>query len=148
MKRISLAFLIGLAGMVAVVSGSNQTQTEVPREAESYEALASGPVHEAYANPVDYKPQLGAVVPKEPPAAIDEVPPEQKPEGNDIEWIPGYWWWDEEETGFFWVSGFWRDMPPERRWVPGNWQPVEDGWQWSPGFWASEEEKVIPYVPD
>jgi len=134
--------------MVALVGGPSPGQAQEQKEGEPYEVLANGPVHEAYANPLDYKPQLGPVVPKEPPAAIEEVAPEQKPEGNDVEWIPGYWWWDEEEKGFFWVSGFWRDMPPDRRWVPGAWQAVEDGWQWSPGFWASEQEKEIPYVPD
>jgi len=110
------------------------------------EPLASGPLHEAYAQPVDYQPQPGPVVTKQPPEAIDEVPPDQKPEGNDVRWVPGYWAWDSDKSDFLWVSGFWRDMPPSHSWVPGSWQEVEGGWQWSPGFWTTEDNQDVEYV--
>ena len=41
--------------------------------------LTRGPVHEAFAEPVTYSPAAGIVVPKAPPAAIEELPPDQKP---------------------------------------------------------------------
>jgi len=151
MKRYSLVLLFGLAGAIPFVQGSYQPQSQEERAEQSkedeFEALATGPVHEAYANPLDYNPRLGPTVSKEPPAAIEEIPPEQKPEGNDVQWIPGYWWWDEEEKGYFWVSGFWRDIPPGKRWVPGVWLAVTDGWQWAPGYWTEAETKEVPYVP-
>lgn len=53
--------------------------------------------------------------------AIEEVPPEQKPTGDNVDWIPGYWAWDDERTDFLWVSGIWRSLPPGRQWVSGYW---------------------------
>jgi len=111
------------------------------------EALARGPVHEAYAQPVDYQLQPGPVVAKKPRDPIEELPPDQKPNGVDVQWIPGYWAWDDEGQEYLWVSGFWRDVPPGRHWVPGAWQEVAGGWMWSPGFWASDETQQVDYVP-
>ena len=83
--------------------------------------LTRGPVHEAFAETVTFDPEPGIVVPKAPPAAIEEVPPEQRPEGANVAWIPGYWGWDDERNDFLWVSGIWRALPPGRQWVPGYW---------------------------
>jgi hypothetical protein len=111
------------------------------------EALARGPIHEAYAQPVNFQPQPGPVVAKKPPDPVEEQPPDQKPDGNNVQWIPGYWAWDDESKDYLWVSGFWRDVPPGQRWVPGGWQEVEGGWQWSPGFWTSDQADQVNYVP-
>ena len=59
------------------------------------QVLTRGPVHEAFAETVTYDPEPGIVAPKAPPAAIEEVPPEQKPSGDNVAWIPGYWGWDD-----------------------------------------------------
>lgn len=69
------------------------------------EILTRGPVHEAFAETVTFDPQPGIVVPKAPPDAIEELPPDQKPEGENVAWIPGYWAWDDEREDFLWVSG-------------------------------------------
>jgi hypothetical protein len=92
-------------------------------------------------------PEPSPIVEKEPPEVIDEVPPEERPEGDDVRWIPGYWHFDDEADEFLWVSGFWRDVPPNHRWVPGGWHRVEGGWQWVPGFWAADEDDEVEYVP-
>src|SRR5437868_7994 len=42
------------------------------------EVQARGPVHEAFAEPATL-PSASPVVPKQPPAPIEELPPEQKP---------------------------------------------------------------------
>jgi hypothetical protein len=145
-------FLTGTLGLLAA-SALFLATTPAPAgdqpaaPAGDTEALARGPVHEAFAEPVDYKPQPGPVVAKKPPDPIDEMPPDQKPEGNDVRWIAGYWAWDGESNDYLWVSGFWRDVPPGRNWLPGAWQEVAGGWQWSPGFWASEESQTVNYVP-
>src|SRR5262245_41293685 len=81
---------------------------------EGVEVLARGPVHEAFAEPSDPQPKSPPVVTKEPPAPIEEQPPEQKPEGENVVFLPGYWNWDEDAEEFIWVSGFWRDVPPDR----------------------------------
>src|SRR5204862_2566715 len=94
------------------------------------EVLTSGPMHEAYARPTEVRPEAPPVVPKQPPEPIEEVAPDQKPEGDNVVWIPGYWAWDEDRSDYIWVSGFWRDVPPGRTWVPGCWQQAQGGWQW------------------
>ncbi len=112
--------------------------------------LTRGPVHEAFAEPVTFNPKPGFIAPKQPPEAIEELPPEQKPEGDDVEWISGYWSWDDERRDFIWVSGIYRVVPPNRQWVPGYWNRVAAGHQWVPGMWASAKDDVeyYPAPPD
>src|SRR4051812_15354416 len=62
------------------------------------EVQARGPVHEAYAMPAEGIAKEGPTAPKAPPESIVETPPEQKPEGDDVVWIPGYWMWDEDKA--------------------------------------------------
>jgi hypothetical protein len=93
-------------------------------------------VHEAFAAPVVHDPGPGLVVQKEPPAPIEELPPDQKPAGANVQWISGYWSWDQAREDFVWVSGVWREPPPGRQWVPGYWHQVEGGFQWVPGAWV------------
>jgi len=116
-------------------------------ETPGIEVLARGPVHEGFAQPVDAQPETGPVVPKEPPAALEELPPEQKPEGDNVVWVSGYWSWDPDRSDYLWVSGFWRVVPPGRKWVPGYWTKGDSGWQWVSGFWASSQQSDMPYVP-
>ena len=116
------------------------------RALEGVEVLGRGPIHEAFAQPPDVgQPEGGPVIPKEPPEAIEELPPEQKPEGDDVEWVPGYWQWDAERGEFLWISGAWRDPPPNRQWVPGHWRQVDGGWQWIAGFWAPAGQDDLTY---
>ena len=100
------------------------------------QVLTRGAVHEAFAAPVPGSPTPGLVIPKEPPAAIEEMPPDQKPAGANVQWIPGYWSWDQGRTDFVWISGVWREPPPGRQWVPGYWHQVDGGFQWVPGTWV------------
>ncbi|MBP3958471.1 YXWGXW repeat-containing protein [Gemmata sp. G18] len=105
-----------------------------PAQGEGIEVLAKGPVHEAFAATAE-APVASPVIAKQPPDPIEELPPDQKPEGDNVQWIPGYWGWDEENSQFIWVSGFWRQPPPGRVWVPGSWREARGGWQYVPGFW-------------
>lgn len=139
--------LAGVGTLLLIQSPAPSQDPAPPAAPDNFEVLARGPVHEAYAEPVDYTPEPGPVAAKAPPDPIDELPPDQKPEGDDVEWIPGYWGWDDEAKEYLWVSGFWRDMPPGRRWVPGTWQEAADGWHWTPGFWAAEDQESVEYVP-
>jgi len=101
------------------------------------EVLTRGPIHEAFATPVIFNPTPPIVVPNPPPqSAVEEIPPDQKPVGADVEWIPGYWAWDDQRNDYIWVSGVWRDIPPGRQWVPGYWSQVNGGFGWTSGFWA------------
>jgi hypothetical protein len=95
-----------------------------------------GPVHEAFAQPADPSAPK-SVAPTPPPAPINELPPAQKPEGENVQWVPGYWSWDDVGGRYLWVSGCWRVPPPGREWVAGSWVQVNGGWQWQPGFWSA-----------
>ena len=121
----------------------------VPADAEEgVQVLTRGPVHEAFAETVTFDPEPGIVVPKAPPAAIEEVPPEQRPEGANVAWIPGYWGWDDERNDFLWVSGIWRALPPGRQWVPGYWGKSGQGFQWTSGYWADAKASEVEYLPE
>src|SRR6266436_5157285 len=91
---------------------------EQPASQQGVEVLARGPVHEAYAEPVDAQPAPSPIIRKQPPDPIAELPPDQKPEGDNVQWLPGYWAWDDDRSDYIWVSGFWRQPPPGRQWVP------------------------------
>ena len=73
------------------------------------QVLTRGPVHEAFALPVVNDPKPGLTVAKQPPAPVEEEPPDQKPAGQNVQWISGYWSWDASRDDFLWVSGVWRD---------------------------------------
>ena len=115
---------------------------------DGIEVLTRGPVHEAFAETVTFDPEPGVVVPKAAPDAIEELPPEQKPEGANVAWIPGYWAWDDERSDFLWVSGIWRALPPGRQWVPGYWGHSGRGAQWTSGYWADAQASEIEYLPE
>ncbi|MGV3482997.1 MAG: hypothetical protein ACO1RT_01125, partial [Planctomycetaceae bacterium] len=124
---------------------------DVPGEAplpdeELGEAMLRGPVHEAFAEQVSPNPQPGLIVDQTPPEPIEELPPEVRPEGERVEWIPGYWAWDDDRQDFIWISGLWRKMPPKLRWLPGYWAEVEQGFQWVAGTWIQEQEPELEYI--
>jgi hypothetical protein len=113
--------------------------------------MTRGPVHEAFATPAG-EPKAAAVVNKKPPAALEEMPPEQRPEG-DVVWIAGYWAWDEDRNDYLWVSGCWRQKPPNKEWVAGYWRESGSaGWQWVPGFWhdaaVQGKAREVAYFPE
>jgi hypothetical protein len=118
----------------------------VPAE-EQPEVLTSGPVHEAFAEPVNVQVQEGLVAPKEPPPNIIENAPTQRPEGDQFVLVPGYWAWDSDRNDYIWVSACWRAAPPNTYWVPGYWARVDDGWEWVAGFWAQSGSQTIEYLP-
>jgi hypothetical protein len=121
---------------------------EIPR---GVEVQARGPIHEAFASPTT-EPKQPLLIPKKPPLPIEEMPPEDKPEG-DVAWIGGYFSWDDDRADFMWVSGCWRVRPTGKEWVPGYWREVGENWQWVSGFWsgtAAQEQKAQPvtYYPE
>ena len=114
-------------------------------ENKDVEILTRGPLHEAFAEQIAKDPKPLIVAAKQPPADVNEIPPEFKPEGNNVTWIPGYWFWDEERKDYIWISGVWRSIPPNRRWVPGYWQAADKGHQWVSGFWAPAAAREMEY---
>ena len=87
---------------------------QTPDAQAGYEVLTRGPVHEAFAEVAAASPEPGVVIPRQPPQPIEEQPPETRPEGENVVWLPGYWHWDDDRQDFLWVSGVWRAVPPGR----------------------------------
>ena len=118
---------------VAAADGSENAEPE---------ALGRGPIHEAFAQTYAPDPVPESIVRAEPPAPIDELPPDQKPQGTNVIWIAGYWAWSDEKNDFLWISGGWRDVPPGQQWVPGYWSAADGGHRWIPGFWTGEGDEL------
>lgn len=140
MRILFASALIALAGL-SIGLGTAQDPAAPP----GVQVEARGPVHEAFAAPTVREPEAAPVIPKKPPEAIEELPPETRPEGTV--WIPGYWAWDEEGEEFLWVSGLWRLPPPQRTWLAGYWREVDGGWQRVSGYWAVEAQQQIEVWP-
>ncbi len=114
---------------------------------DGVEVLTRGPVHEAFAEAVSFEPQPGLIVTVAPPEAIEELPPDERPDGENVAWIPGYWAWDDDWNEFLWISGVWRNLPPGRQWVPGYWDGLDGGrYQWISGYWADSTMTEVTYV--
>jgi hypothetical protein len=143
-----LATALAVFGTYFVLNQANcRADPSGPSDQQGVEVLTRGPVHEAFAGVVAFNPQPGVVVPKTPPAAIEEVPPDERPEGTNVTWIPGYWAWDDERNDFLWVSGVWRALPPGRQWVAGYWAQSPQGFQWTAGYWADAKVIQTTYLP-
>ncbi len=142
--------LRSLAALVCggVMIGSGIAVAQQNGDSSGVEVLTRGPVHEAFAATVSYNPEPGILVKNQPPTAIEEVPPEQRPEGENVAWIPGYWAWDEEQSDFLWISGIWRNLPPGRQWVPGYWVAIDGQYQWTSGYWEDAATTEVSYLPE
>ncbi len=117
-------------------------------EQEGITVLQSGPLHEAFAEQFGMEPEKPLTVKQEPPQAIEELPPAYQPEGENVVWIPGYWGWDVDAQDYVWISGVWRNVPPDQSWVPGYWSRSSDGWVWVSGFWMDENApEQVEYLP-
>ncbi len=116
-----------------------------------YQTLMQGPVHEAFAAPIDSDHTDGVhVFDKAPPKAVDEQPPSDRPEDDTLKWIPGYWAWSDDADDYVWVSGLWRKVPPGRTWVPGSWSETKSGHhRWTSGYWtgAGTTADNVSYLP-
>ncbi|MGB3118086.1 MAG: hypothetical protein WBE58_04635, partial [Verrucomicrobiales bacterium] len=142
----------GVVALLAVFFGinggtANGQVREPDNDSLGEQVLTRGPVHEAFAGIVSYNPEPGLIVEEVPPEPIDEVPPDVRPEGDNITWIPGYWAWDDERSDFLWISGTWRALPPGREWISGYWAPTTGGNQWTSGYWADSTAQDTTYLP-
>lgn len=139
--------LYSAADVQSQPSGEEQLVPPPVPSQEQPEVLTRGPVHEAFAEPVNIQVQAGMVAPKPPPANIVEIAPPQRPTGEQFVLVPGYWSWDEDRNDYIWVSACWRAAPPNMYWVPGYWARVDEGWEWVAGFWAQSGIQEIEYLP-
>lgn len=121
-----------------------------PAMENGQQVLTRGPIHEAFGQPTVFNPKPGLAITKKPPQVVEELPPDEKPEGDNVSWIGGYWSWDEDKNDFMWISGFWRVLPPGRQWMPGYWSDNGGQFAWVSGYWANSaqpQQEVIEQAP-
>jgi hypothetical protein len=142
--------VLATSGPLLLPAAAQAPSTEVEAtDNQNVEILTRGPVHEAFAEAVSFKPEPGFIVAKAPPTAIEELPPEQELEGENVTWISGYWAWDDDTNDFLWISGVWRNIPPGRQWVPGYWSDIGSSqWQWTSGYWADSTTTEVDYIEE
>ncbi len=144
--------IVSLVLTTTTLAVGQDTAPPIPASAPAVESgaeldvLTRGPVHEAFAEQSSPNPRAGIIASTAPPEPVNEVPPDMRPEGDDVIWISGYWFWDDERDDYIWVSGVWRRVPPGRRWVPGYWQTTAAGCQWIAGFWSSDAADDVEYL--
>ena len=145
------AWLLMSAAMLIAFERSASAQPALPplptAGGDDFEVYTRGTLHEAFATPASNDVVIPPLVPKAPPQMIEELPPDQQPEGENVTWISGYWTWDEELDDYIWISGLWRDVPPDRQWVPGYWAQTPDGFQWVAGMWIGTGPTTLVYLP-
>src|SRR5690606_14240831 len=86
MKPLKFTLLPVLAAVAAaaLVFPHAAAQPLTPDGGDDVEILTRGPVHEAFAEIVVFEPQPGLVIGSAPPEPIEELPPDQRPEGENI----------------------------------------------------------------
>jgi hypothetical protein len=132
-------------GVFDQLSAVTQDVTELKKQ-EGVEPQLKGPVHEAFFADSVTEPKASQIVTKDPPADLEELPPADKPEGDDIQWYSGYWEFDQERNDFTWVSGIYRKPPPKRQWIAGHWVKVDGGWQRQRGLWMTLDQAEITFL--
>lgn len=153
MNKHFLVLLHGILGLLLGLVGATNAEAQdkpLPKEEvpqKGVEVLTRGPIHEAFAEPLTVSPRPNPIIHQKPPAAIEELPPDQKPEGTNIQWIPGYFTWDETGDDYIWISGLWRATPPGRQWMPGHWIETDGGWEWVSGYWTADGQAEVEYLP-
>ena len=146
MKRFWI-LVFGTVGFSPFLLCGNGVRADEEVAQKGVEVLTRGPIHEAFAEPLTVNPRPNPIIQQKPPAAIEELPPDQKPEGAHIQWIPGYFAWDETGNDYIWISGLWRATPPDRQWLAGHWSEADGGWQWVSGYWTVEGQTEVEYLP-
>lgn len=143
-SKVRTILVLALVGSGGFLFGTRAVPAQIP---EGMEIQTRGPVHEAFAELIVTDAGQGMMAPAAPPMAIEEIPPEERPEGEDVAWIPGYWGWDEQRNDFLWISGVWRIPPPDCSWTPGYWVQAQGGAQWVAGYWLADEVQEVVYLP-
>jgi hypothetical protein len=72
------------------------------------------------------------VAPPELPIYEQPAPPDE-----DLVWTPGFWAWNEDARGYYWVPGTWATAPiVGYLWTPGYWVARRGRFAWQVGYWG------------
>jgi hypothetical protein len=147
-NRLRLAVITALALLLPASLAAAQWSQEDLYNPDDDNIYTRGPVHEAFAEPIMFEPEPGPLAPVAPPEPLNEIPPDYRPDGDNVDWISGYWFWDDDINQYLWISGIWRDVPPGREWMAGYWIHSQGGYRWIPGYWADAGRDVTYYLPE
>ena len=77
----------------SVVGGTQEPETDQlnPDQDVEPDVLMRGSLHEAFAEAYQADPVPNPIVNATPPDPINELQPEFRPEGQNVQWIGGYW---------------------------------------------------------
>jgi hypothetical protein len=79
---------------------------------------------------------ISFVVSVAPPVLPVYAPPPIPGEGYI--WTPGYWAWNNDYGGYYWVSGAWVLAPyVGALWTPGYWATSGGQYRWHSGYWGT-----------
>src|SRR5262245_23313464 len=145
---LSIAAALAALFLLCPVGSTPAVSPDVPAELpKGLQIETRGPIHEGFAQPYDLTPEPGPLVPKAPPPNLNEEPPDLRPPGDNIQFLPGYWAWDAERNEYLWVSGVLRDAPAGQQFTPGYWQQTNEGYRWVRGYWGPGDQQPS-YVPE
>jgi hypothetical protein len=60
-----------------------------------------------FAEQYSQDPIAGVTINRAPPPPVNKIPPEIRPEGDNVQWLSGYWFWDDTRGDFLWIGGTW-----------------------------------------
>ena len=87
LSRISRLCLLTALAALGTGFGLDKVLAVPPRPTaaeQGTEVLTRGPVHEAFAGVITANPEPGRIVDTAPPTPIEEVPPDQRPVGENV----------------------------------------------------------------
>jgi len=106
-----------------------------PMDDGVYESIfAWDAVHEAVQREQLEETSLWSQIP--PPDPLDETARSGRNPSGSAVWVEGYWRWYPGLQRYLWVSGCWREPPPNLVWYEGHWRKGGDRWLWEPGYWG------------
>jgi hypothetical protein len=90
-RMVNWCEIVALVTVLTACGLNKLSAAQEPQGArqDGVEILTRGPVHEAFAETITFDPEPGIVAPKVPPADIEELPPQHRPAGANLAWIPG-----------------------------------------------------------
>ena len=86
MRQLRALFAVAFGLLAAAIPAARAQDLVAPPDGT--EVLARGPINEAYATAVSSTPAAGPLCPKAPPDPIEETPPSERPDGENVTWMP------------------------------------------------------------
>ena len=132
------ASLAGDGGMVAAVAPDDaDAAADIPSDVAPPAAVVAAdpgiPLNEAVVGAAPVAPGTIRADTAPPAPVVEDQTPTPYPSDTSV---PGYWACTRPLAKYVWVSGAWRNAPPQQVWTPGSWGFVSGHYGWTPGYWG------------